>query len=1015
MKIGPTILPKFFISVNSDKPKEIESVRNKAFNKVLPSMFTLSFMKRKVLPLVALLILSGIANLAAQTTITVTTNADEDDGSNSLNNLNDISLREAINHAPDGAEILINQTGFVLNLTEGPLEIDKDLTIEGAISGTRKPTIQGDGQSRLLEINSEVEVTITGLRLTGGSATGSSPDDRGGAIYLNEASLTLDLCDLVENSAGAGGAIYNFCDDFESTLNINRTTVANNSADLGGGIAVFGDRRDSFLNLENSSILENSARLGGGIYYFTERRDTRLNVTNCTIAQNTATSEGGGLYSSATEQADVFITLTTSTLTLNTAPGGGGIANIAEDEADIIVTIRDIILAGNDGNRLIGRDYLEVGDDTTTQALNTNGFSLISDVIGSSLQSTGNSNPRLIQVSTGGSGDISIVLSALGLAPLGNYGGPTQTFHPLRESIAIRSNTTTRTDQRGFTTTGPQTIGAVKLGPLFIVDQLGDDPNASGTLRSALAASANVAGAVIQLNVSPITLTQGPLVIDEANSLFVDGFGTIDGNEQSRIFTIDSNAFESATISIHGLTLQGGRATGSSGASGRGGCLFVDGDFVTLSSCRLLDNEAEFDGGAIYSRASDGSNDAAITLRDCFFENNHAGTFGGAVTTIGGRGTSSLTFSDTTFSNNSADQGGGAVATSGSEATLEVTGSDSTFSQNTSDLGGAFYAEYSQASAIIAFETCVFEENTALTHGGALYNQASDTFGSLNITNSLFAKNSAGQNGGGLYSTGEVGDVILNLLNCTLAQNSADFGGALFALDSFSGTVGSTAVSLEHCTIAQNTATSAGGGLFAQALDEGNLLLELNNTILASNTAPLGPDLREDSEANATIEVDLLGANIFSSVAGSSLSESASGLFLSQNPVAPLGNYGGPTRTLHPLSEAILPLPETTRTDQRGFTLTGPLTPGSVQAGPVTIVDNLGDDVTTSTTLRKAIADAANQEGAIIQFAPSLAGQTITLTEGTIRTQDQERLFLDGAGLDITIRVPEESFKSACS
>ena len=342
-----------------------------------------------------------------------------------------------------------------------------------------------------------------------------------------------------------------------------------------------------------------------------------------------------------------------------------------------------------------------------------------------------------------------------------------------------------------------------------------------------------------------------------------------------------------------------------------------------------------------------------------------------------------------------------------------MTGSDSSFSQNTSDLGGAFYARYSQASAIIDFETCVFEENTALTHGGALYNQASDTFGSLNITNSLFAKNSAGQNGGGLYSTGEVGDVILNLLNCTLAQNSADFGGALFALDSFSGTVGSTAVSLEHCTIAQNIATSAGGGLFAQALDEGNLLLELNNTILASNTAPLGPDLREDSEANATIEVDLLGSNIFSSVAGSSLSESASGLFLSQNPVAPLGNYGGPTRTLHPLSEASLSLPEITRTDQRGFTLTGPLTPGAVQTGPVIIVDNLGDDITTETTLRRAIADAANQQGAIIQFDPSLAGQTILLTEGQIIARDYDALFIDGTGLDITIQLGETPFTTA--
>ena len=58
------------------------------------------------------------------------------------------------------------------------------------------------------------------------------------------------------------------------------------------------------------------------------------------------------------------------------------------------------------------------------------------------------------------------------LSPLGHYGGPTQTRHPLANSPAILTNgpATIRTDQRGFTLNGSPTIGAVKLGPIFTVE-----------------------------------------------------------------------------------------------------------------------------------------------------------------------------------------------------------------------------------------------------------------------------------------------------------------------------------------------------------------------------------------------------------------------------------------------------------------------------------------------------------------------------------------------------------------
>ena len=71
--------------------------------------------------------------------------------------------------------------------------------------------------------------------------------------------------------------------------------------------------------------------------------------------------------------------------------------------------------------------------------------------------------------------------------------------------------------------------------------------------------------------------------------------------------------------------------------------------------------------------------------------------------------------------------------------------------------------------------------------------------------------------------------------------------------------------------------------------------------------------------------------------------------------------------------------------------------------GAVFIVDNLGDDPTTATTLRKAIADAADVRGAVIGFDPSLAGQTILLTEGALTSGEHDLLFIDGADRNITI------------
>jgi len=132
---------------------------------------------------------------------------------------------------------------------------------------------------------------------------------------------------------------------------------------------------------------------------------------------------------------------------------------------------------------------------------------------------------------------------------------------------------------------------------------------------------------------------------------------------------------------------------------------------------------------------------------------------------------------------------------------------------------------------------------------------------------------------------------VLLLNNSTFSGNSAGSGGG--GLDNYQA-----AATLNNCTLSGNSAGGGGGGIANFGT------LALTNTIVASNTAPVSPDI------NLDISGSFSGANNLTNV----------------NPLlAPLGSYGGPTPTMPPLlgspaidagSDAVTNL---LVTDQRGF------------------------------------------------------------------------------------------------
>jgi hypothetical protein len=266
-----------------------------------------------------------------------------------------------------------------------------------ASSGFRALTVLGDG----VYSNPPIDVSISGLTVSGGS--GGSPsfsDGNGGGI--------LEL----------GGL----------DLNLSRVTISGNSATFGGGVAVraaggqYGD-----LTVENSTISGNSAvSEGGGLFFY----GNELSVRSSTISGNSADGEGGGVAMLGTD-SDTAAVLN-STVTANQAGYAGGLYE--EGDGSLI---RGSIIAGNTGSPA------DLDDGPWATA-----FSLIGDTAVADITDQGgnllNADPKL--------------------KPLKDNGGPTDT-HAFKKSPAKNKGPSDapNSDQRGAPRKGKPDIGAYEF------------------------------------------------------------------------------------------------------------------------------------------------------------------------------------------------------------------------------------------------------------------------------------------------------------------------------------------------------------------------------------------------------------------------------------------------------------------------------------------------------------------------------------------------------------------------
>jgi large repetitive protein len=281
-----------------------------------------------------------------------------------------------------------------------------DITFDATAFGTAKTITLGNGT-----LNISSATTIAGTT-TGSGAT---------------------LANLVTVDGNSASTVFTIGSGVTGASIANLTIQHGNNA---------GIQNAGALTLTDDSIISNTATgSGGGV-----NNSGALTLTGSTISGNSATGSGGGISNSGT------LTLSDDTISGNSATAsGGGINNTAT------LIASDTTLSGNSAVTASGGGGIDnTGSGTAA---------LANDVVsGNTSNSAADDFDGVAYTDQGGnivgvSNGVTVNASAIDLAPLGSYGGPTQTLIPLPSSTAICAGVAAQipsgltTDQRGLPNT----------------------------------------------------------------------------------------------------------------------------------------------------------------------------------------------------------------------------------------------------------------------------------------------------------------------------------------------------------------------------------------------------------------------------------------------------------------------------------------------------------------------------------------------------------------------------------
>jgi CSLREA domain-containing protein len=371
--------------------------------------------------------------------------------------------------------------------------------------------------------------------ITGPAAGVTVSADGASLVFQVDSAVKASISGLTITGGGnasSGGGLYNL-----GTATLTKCTITGNSAGSGGGLNNHGT-----ATLTSCTISDNTAASSGGGL---QTSGGTLKLTNCTLSGNSAGHDGGGLYGGNGGTA----TLADCTLSGNMAGGeGGGVYDNAGTSTSPTVTFGNTIVAGNTTGNL-GPDVF-------------GGFvSKGNNLIGKTDGSTGWVGADL-------TGTIASPLNPL-LAPLANYGGPTQTMALLPGSPAIDAGSNSlipsgvTTDGRGFSriVNGTVDIGAFESSGFTIAATSGSGQSAGGWPTSSAFSAPLVVRVIAKNSAEPVA---GGLVTFTAPAS--GATAELTGSPA----TLSAGGMASVTAARNGVTgsfIVSAKARGASGAA----------------------------------------------------------------------------------------------------------------------------------------------------------------------------------------------------------------------------------------------------------------------------------------------------------------------------------------------------------------------------------------------------------------------------------------------------------------
>lgn len=537
----------------------------------------------------------------------------------------------------------INNTSFMESSETGTLTVgDETYTWEN------KPTFFGNSNGGAIAAHSKNTL------IEDSEFTGNSVGYAGGAVYALD-SLTVKNSTFKKNSAKADYAITRY--NYYSDEGVVKTETEYHD---GEGGAIYNDTGD--LTVENSTFEENTAGGdGGGAIRTVGVLDgsgggiINANISESSFTKNT-TSENGG----AIKGTNVYLTVTDSDFTDNSATNGGAIYNSGK--------IKEVKNSTFKGNSAIS-EYQQVNDNT----YDDNGTTVTTSSVYTSHTGSGGAIYN-------DDGEINISdstfennKSAYGGAIYNNNDTSGLT---IKNSKFINNTSYNENSDTGTLTVGDKTYswdnehyglgsgGAVVSYSDTTIEDSEFDGNTTGGDGGAMYVNAD---------------------LTVKNSIFKNNVAKADNSGKNYSYN-DNGTVEESSYDDH---------DGYGGAISQG-----NGDLKIENSSFENNISGGEGGGAIFAS---GNSDIAGSS---FTKNSTAGN-GGAISASG-----DLDITDSSFSENSATGNGGALDTS------RVNITDTDFTNNTAAKGGAIYTS---SANILAKNNDVTFSGNAAAKGGDIY------------------------------------------------------------------------------------------------------------------------------------------------------------------------------------------------------------------------------------------------------------------------------------------------------